>query len=104
MENKYETLTEPMFYVLMAFKNGPKSGVEIVEYVRTKTNSRVPLAPGTLYTILGKFEKDNLIKEISVDGRKRTYELTHIGDQIYLNEINRLLMLLEDAKEEHHEN
>ena len=37
-----ETLTESMFYVLMAFSQGEKCGVEITDFIRELTKDRVP--------------------------------------------------------------
>lgn len=46
-------------------------GTEITEFVERKTRGRVKLGPGTLYTLLGKFQDEKLIQETEVDGRKR---------------------------------
>ena len=46
-------LTESMFYVLLSLLRQERCGTEIVEFVDNTTAGRVPLGPGTLYTILG---------------------------------------------------
>ena len=69
-------LTEPMYYVLMAFLRREMCGTEITEFVEHRTSGRVKLGPGTLYTLLARFQEDRLIAETSVDGRKRTYQIT----------------------------
>lgn len=74
-----ETLTESMFYVLMALLRQARCGTEIADFVAARTKSRVRLGPGTLYTILAKFEEVGLIRETAVEGRKRTYVLTDEG-------------------------
>ena len=71
-----EILTESMFYVLMAFEKKPMCGIDVADYVEKRTCGRVLLGPATLYTILGKFEKEKWIKEIEVEGRKRS-EIGH---------------------------
>ena len=43
-----ETLTESMFYVLMALLRQARCGTEIAEYISAVTQSRVRLGPGTL--------------------------------------------------------
>ncbi len=93
-------LTEPMFYVLMSFLRGEMCGIEITEFVAEKTGGRVNLGPGTLYTILGKFQGEKLIREVSVEGRKRTYVLTEEGRRAYEEEVNRLRTCLMDAEGE----
>lgn len=37
------------------------------------TQGRVVLGPATLYTILGRFEEEEVIKETGTEGRKRFY-------------------------------
>ena len=90
-------LTEPMFYVLMAFSGGEMCGTEITQAVQVRTGGRVSLGPGTLYTLLGKFVEENLIEETQVQGRKRTYRMTEKGAQVYREEVARLRTCLSDA-------
>ena len=93
-----EILTESMFYVLMAFAKKPMCGIEVVEYIEKRTKGRVLLGPATLYTILGKFEKEKWIKEIEVEGRKRTYRITDKGLTAYEQEVVRLQQCVQDAQ------
>ena len=71
-------LTEPMFYVLMAFRNGPLCGTDIASNVNELTSGRVNIGPATLYTLLAKFQEAGYIYEVdkNVAGRKRTYVLS----------------------------
>ncbi len=78
-----ETLSEPMFYVLMALRRRTLCGVEIVHWIGETTGGRITLGPGTLYTILSKLTDEQMIREVSVEGRKRTYELTEAGRKLY---------------------
>ena len=93
-------LTEPMFYVLMSFLRRDMCGTEITEFVEGRTKGRVKLGPGTLYTLLGKFQEEKLIQETQVDGRRRTYRLTEKGRAVYREELERLRACLADAEEE----
>lgn len=93
-------LTEPMFYVLMAFLHGEMCGIDVAAFVEKKTRGRVKLGPGTLYTLLNKFQDETLIEEIDVEGRKRTYRLTAKGREAYEEELERLRACLRDAEEE----
>lgn len=92
-----EILTESMFYVLMAFSKGPMCGTDVAEYIEQRTKGRVLIGPATLYTILGKFEKEKWIKEVEVEGRKRTYRITDIGMTAYEQEVERLQKCVQDA-------
>ena len=93
-----ETLTEAMFYVLMALRSGPKCGIEIVSSIDKLTEDRVNIGPATLYTVLGRFEKEGYIAETEVSGRKRTYRITDIGLKAYQEELRRLQNCLLDAE------
>ena len=93
-------LTEPMFYVLMSFLKQDMCGIDITQFVETRTRGRVKLGPGTLYTLLAKFQEEELICEVSVEGRKRTYRLTTKGRAAYYEELDRLRSCLHDAQEE----
>ena len=95
-------LTEPMFYVLMSFLKQDRCGIEITDFVRRRTRGRVLLGPGTLYTILAKFQSEGLLEETEIQGRKRTYRITHRGRRIYAEEVERLRRCLLDAEEEAH--
>lgn len=93
-----DSLTESMFYVLMALGNGPMCGIDIAGAIERCTNGRLRIGPATLYTILGKFEKEEYIEEIAVEGRKRTYQITDKGRTAYREELARLRCCLEDAE------
>ena len=92
-----ENLTESMFYVLMAFSKRPMCGIDVADYIEKRTAGRVLIGPATLYTILGKFEKEKWIKEIEVEGRKRTYRITEKGLSAYEQEVARLQKCVQDA-------
>lgn len=92
-------LTEPMLYVLMALLKQDMCGIDIAKYVDGHTGGRVQLGPGTLYTILAKFQEDELIEEIAVEGRKRIYRLTDRGRTAYSYELSRLRKCLQDGEE-----
>lgn len=93
-----ETLTEAMLYVLMALTARPMCGIEIAAVIDDLTGNRVNIGPATLYTVLGRFEKEGYIKEIEVSGRKRTYRITQVGLNAYREELERLKRCLLDAQ------
>ena len=95
-----ENLTESMFYVLMALEQKAMCGISIAEFIDRRTKKRVRIGPATLYTILGKFEAEKYIREVAVDGRKRTYCITEKGRDAYQQERERLRCCLRDAEQE----
>ena len=99
-KRKLEILTESMFYVLMALIRRPMCGLEISAFVEQKTRGALRLGPATLYTILGKFDKEGYIREIEIEGRRRTYEITPRGENAYREELERLMRCIADARSE----
>ena len=91
-------LTETMFYVLMALYQKPMCGIDAALFIEQRTAGRVLIGPATLYTILGKFEKEKYIREIQVEGRKRTYQITDRGRFAYDEELRRLKQCITDAE------
>ena len=91
-----QTLTEPIYYILMALLK-ERCGVDIMEAVLEISNGRVKVGPGTLYALLGKFEKENIIMETEVQGRKRSYIITDKGKAILVEEYKRLVTMVNDG-------
>lgn len=90
-------LTESMFYLLMALYDGEKCGIEAAQWMEKHSGGRMKMGPATLYTLLGKFEKEKNITETQVEGRKRTYSITQKGREAYVAEVERLKRCLSDA-------
>ena len=95
-----ESLTETMFYVLMALYRGEKCGIDIAAWIEERTKGRLSLGPATLYTILAKFEKEKFIRETKVEGRKRTYAITDRGRALFRQELSRLKLCVADGERE----
>ena len=92
---KFKTLTEQMYYVLLALQR-ESCGVDVMENVRTMTESRIKLGPGTLYALLGDFQKAGLIEETKAEGQKKSYVITHKGKELLKVEHERHLLLIGD--------
>ncbi|MDR3598156.1 helix-turn-helix transcriptional regulator [Clostridium sp.] len=93
---QFQNLTEPMYYILMSLLE-ERCGVDIMEAVLKISKGRVRVGPGTLYTLLGKFEKENIIRETEVQGRKRSYIITDKGREVLQDEYRRLITLVNDG-------
>ena len=93
-----KVLTESMFYVLLSLLGQERCGAEIVQFVEDTTAGRVSLGPGTLYTILAKFEEEELIRETAVEGRRRTYAITDRGRGLFRQELSRLKLCVADGE------
>lgn len=93
-----DILTESMFYVLMALCEGEKCGADTAAFVENRTRGRVRLGPATLYTVLSKFEQEKYIRQVRVEGRKRTYRITDRGREAFDQELERLRQCVADAR------
>ena len=97
-EKRIEIVTESMFYTLMSLIQGEAGGVDAAAFTEQITNGRVRLGPATIYTILGRFEAEGVIREVRKEGRKRIYALTEKGRDMYHAECLRMESCLNDAK------
>ena len=43
---KFQTLTEPMFYILMSLQSDDRCGIDISAYIAQKSAGRVAIGPG----------------------------------------------------------
>ena len=86
---RFQTLTEQMFYILMAQKE-ECCGTDIMERVRTITDGAVQIGPGTLYNLLEQFQEEGMIRQTRVEGRRRSYILTDHGAAVLEQEYRRI--------------
>ncbi len=92
---KYKTLTEQMFYILLCLQN-ECCGVDIMKMVSQITGGRVNVGAGTLYTLLDNFVAEKMIVETKVEKRRKSYIITPIGKQMLHEEYVRLNTLIKD--------
>jgi len=86
---KFQTLTEQMFYILLCLRK-ECCGMDIMEEVGRITDGRVSVGPGTLYNLLEQFLTAGMIKETKVEGRRKSYILTQKGAKTLREEFERL--------------
>ena len=94
---KLDTLTEQMYYLLLALHE-PGHGYAVMERVREMTAGRLQIGPGTLYTLLGRFEGEGLICLHSVADNRKVYGLTQRGREELRHEFDRLRRLVADGE------
>lgn len=93
---EFQTLTEQMYYILLALLR-PHHGYEIMQVVSDLSGGRVEVGAGTLYALLGRFEREGFIVQVESDGRRRVYRLTKEGRKLLEEEYNRLKLLVEQG-------
>ena len=94
---KFRTLTEQMFYVLLCLKN-ECYGLDILDRIPAMTNGRVSVGSGTLYNLLEQFLDAGMIIETKVEGRKRTYLITEKGKEMLDAEYTRIIAQVQDYR------
>lgn len=92
---KFQTLTEQMFYILLCLQR-ECCGVDVMDRVHRMTGGRVVIGPGTLYSLLDSFQTEGFIRETRVEGRKRSYQITVKGRLRLEEEAARLRRQTED--------
>lgn len=86
---KFKTLTEQMFYILLCLYRECR-GADILEIVRTITADRVRIGSGTLYDLLEQFLSEGMIQETKTEGRRRSYIITDKGKEMLEQEYQRI--------------
>ena len=94
---KFRTLTEQMFYVLLCLRT-EYCGMDIMEQVKTTTDGRVTIGPGTLYNLLEQFQTAGMIRETRAVGRRRSYIITPHGMEALAAEIERMEAMMKDYR------
>ncbi len=92
---KYQTLTEQMFYILICLTQ-ESCGVDIMKKAEELTSGRVIIGPGTLYSLLDKFVKEKIIIETKTENRKKNYVITSLGAEMLEKEYLRVTKLKND--------
>ena len=93
---QFQTLTEPMYYILLALME-ECCGVDIMEKVKMISHGRVVVGPGTLYAMLAKFEENGVIRLTASEGRRKAYIITEIGKEMLKQEYERLKTMVLDG-------
>lgn len=103
--SSYLPLTPAMFQVLVALADGEKHGYAILKEVARRTDGKVRLRAATLYSVLGRFVDDGLIRESHArpdpaldDERRRYYQLTERGRAVAVAEARRMAETLAQAR------
>lgn len=89
-------MTEAMYYVLLALSK-PTHGYQLMIDIKEISGGRIVMGPGTLYGVLTRLLKENLLKIKHDDGRRKTYELTEQGNTALKAEYQRLKLMIMDG-------
>ena len=94
---KLDTLTEPMYYVLLSLVE-ERHGYGVMQYASQLTGGRVAIGAGTLYALLDRFERDGLIIRTRLEDNRKYYRLTADGRKVLEEEFDRLRRQVADGE------
>jgi|SRR5665648_230755 len=89
-------MTEAMYYILLALMN-PNHGYQLMSIIEQVSKGRIKMGPGTLYGVLTRLQKDELIVILNDDGRRKTYAVTEDGRTALKAEYMRLKDMIQDG-------
>ncbi len=95
----YVPMTESGFYILFCLQT-PHHGYGISQQVKKMTGGQVTISAGTMYGTLSKMEKDGLIRFYSEEEKRKLYQITELGQEVLLKEIQRIERLYKNSKGE----
>ncbi|MFB3069162.1 MAG: PadR family transcriptional regulator [Gemmatimonadales bacterium] len=96
-------LSPPVFYVLLAVADQERHGYAIMQEVEKRTEGKVQLLLGSLYSTLKRMVAACLIEECdgagqSDDERRRYYRITNHGKEVAAAEVDRMATLIAVAR------
>jgi DNA-binding PadR family transcriptional regulator len=98
-------LPAAVFHILIALADRDRHGYSIMQDVAARTDGKVQLSAGTLYSSIRRMLEQGLIEELaespdpsSTDERRRYYRLTRFGKRVAAAEAVRLTALLKQAR------
>ena len=98
-------LQPAVLQILIALADRDRHGYAIMQDVATRTDGKVQLSAGTLYSSIHRMLEQGLIEELkespdpsSSDERRRYYRLTRFGKRVAAAEVDRLTTLVQQAR------
>jgi DNA-binding PadR family transcriptional regulator len=99
-------LPTAVFHILVALADRDRHGYSIMQDVASRTDGKVRLSAGTLYSSIRRMLEAGMVEELrespdpdSQDERRRYYRLTRFGRLVAMAEARRLSDLLSQARD-----
>jgi len=103
--NSFLPLPTAVFHILVALADRDRHGYSIMQDVATRTDGKVRLSAGTLYSSIRRMLEQGLVEELrdspdpaSQDERRRYYRLTRLGRHVATADARRLSDMLSQAR------
>jgi len=97
-------MSPPVLYVLLAVTDRKRHGYAIMQEVERRTDGKVRLLPGSLYSTIRRMLETGLIEEARAakgdDARRRYYRISAAGRAAARTELERLEALMHYARQE----
>ena len=98
-------LPTAVYHILIALADRDRHGYSIMQDVAARTEGKVQLNAGTLYSSIRRMLEQGLIEELaespdpsSTDERRRYYRLARFGRRVAAAEVERLNSLVKQAR------
>jgi len=98
-------LPTAVFHILVALADRDRHGYSIMQDVAARTDGKVRLSAGTLYSAVARMLEQGLIEELrenpdpdNDDERRRHYRVTRLGRDVAVAEARRLQDMLSQAR------
>ena len=98
-------LPTAVFHILVALADRDRHGYSIMQDVAARTDGKVRLSAGTLYSAIRRMLDQGLVVELrdspdptSADERRRYYRLTKLGRDVAIAEARRVSDMLTQAR------
>jgi DNA-binding PadR family transcriptional regulator len=98
-------LPTAVFHILVALADRDRHGYSIMQDVAARTDGKVRLGAGTLYSAVARMLEQGLIEELrespdpdNDDERRRHYRVTRLGRDVAIAEARRLQDMLTQAR------
>lgn len=98
-------LPTAVFHILIALADRDRHGYSIMQDVSARSDGKVQLSAGTLYSSVRRMLEQGLIEELaespdpsSSDERRRYYRVTRFGRRVAAAEVARLDALVRQAR------
>ena len=98
-------LSHVSYHILLAIADKQLHGYGIIKEVAKRTDGRIDMEAGTLYAAIKRLGDDELLDEAAppktgnIDSRRRYYRLTPFGRRVLKAESQRLVSLIDLARE-----
>ena len=99
-------LSPPVFYILLAVADQERHGYAIMQEVERRTDGKVRLLPGSLYSTIKRMLSASLVEECegslpaaADDERRRYYRITKLGREVAAAEADRMATLIQLARD-----